>query len=52
MDLRSPAAQEPQDSADVRGRIERAGFESLKVAVAGGIMMYELSEKPEIGGRQ
>ena len=41
-----------QDSADVRVRIEMAGFESLNVAVAGGIMMYELSEKPEIGGRQ
>ena len=41
-----------QDSADVRVRIEMAGFESLNVAVAGGIMMYELSEKKEIGGRQ
>ena len=31
-----------QDAADVRVRIEMTGFESLNVAVAGGIMMYEL----------
>jgi len=32
-----------QEAADQRVRIEMKGFESLNVAVAGGIMMYELT---------
>ncbi len=36
-----------QDAADVRVRIEMSGFESLNVAVAGGILMYELGAKAE-----
>ena len=43
----SGVAHELQDLADIRVRIEMDGFESLNVAVAGGIMMYELSS-PEI----
>ena len=39
----SGVAHELQDLADIRVRIEMDGFESLNVAVAGGIMMYELS---------
>ena len=39
----SGVAPELQALADARVRIEMDGFESLNVAVAGGIMMYELS---------
>ena len=36
--------QELQDQANLRVRIEMNGFESLNVAVAGGIVMYHLRE--------
>ena len=39
----SGVTRQLQDIADIRVRIEMDGFESLNVAVAGGIMMYELS---------
>ena len=39
----SGVTRQLQDMADIRVRIEMDGFESLNVAVAGGIMMYELS---------
>ena len=35
---------ELQEKADLRVRIEMNGFESLNVAVAGGIIMYSLRE--------
>ena len=38
----SGVTRQLQDMADIRVRIEMDGFESLNVAVAGGIMMYEL----------
>ncbi len=40
----SGVSRELQNIADERVRIEMAGFESLNVAVAGGIMMYELNQ--------
>ena len=43
----SGVAHELQDLADIRVRIEMDGFESLNVAVAGGIMMYELMRNIE-----
>lgn len=38
-------SKELQNLADARVRIEMNGFESLNVAVAGGIMMYHLQER-------